>query len=105
MYMRPLPERQMDEAWGPSKINVLSEIGMQWTEKYFHFLFSRDRWVPWAQAVSNQRISAAAQIRSYASPYEICVGQSSTVTGLFLSTSVFSCLYLSTSDPLSSSST
>ena len=25
------------------KWNVLSEIGVHWTEKHFHFLFSRDR--------------------------------------------------------------
>jgi hypothetical protein len=51
--------------------------------------------VLWTLEVSSQWLSAAAQVRSYASPCEIWVGQSSTVTGLFLSTFFFSVLLYS----------
>jgi len=34
-----LPNRQTQEAWGPSKKNAVSETGEHGTEKYSHFVF------------------------------------------------------------------
>jgi hypothetical protein len=52
------------------------------------------------QAVSRRPLAAEARVRSRISPCGICSGQSGTETDFSPSTSVFTCQFNSTGDPL-----